>query len=88
MLSWREVGPPNHHDDKVDSEQKVVNKELSLSDACWGGGPRPAGRLGGLGLGLGCGVWCLVFGVWSLRFKVWGLCLGFGFRGFEFRVEG
>ena len=28
-LPWREAGPPNHHDDKVDS---VVNKELSL----WG----------------------------------------------------
>jgi len=29
-LPWREAGPPNHHDDKVDSDQKVVNKELSL----------------------------------------------------------
>jgi len=28
---WREAGPPNHHDDKVDSDQKCVNKELSLS---------------------------------------------------------
>ena len=27
----REAGPPNHHDDKVDSDQQVVNKELSLS---------------------------------------------------------
>ena len=27
---WREAGPPNHHDDKVDSDQQVVNKELSL----------------------------------------------------------
>ena len=26
----REAGPPNHHDDEVDSDQKVVNKELSL----------------------------------------------------------
>ena len=26
---WREAGPPNHHDDKVDSDQWVVNKELS-----------------------------------------------------------
>ena len=30
-LPWREAGPPNHHDDKVDSDQLVVNKELSLS---------------------------------------------------------
>ena len=30
-LPWREAGPPNHHDDKVDSDQKVVNKDLSLS---------------------------------------------------------
>jgi len=30
-LPWREAGPPNHHDDKVDSDQEVVNKELSLS---------------------------------------------------------
>ena len=29
-LPWREAGPPNHRDDKVDSEQQVVNKELSL----------------------------------------------------------
>jgi len=29
-LPWREAGPPNHHDDTVDSEQQVVNKELSL----------------------------------------------------------
>ena len=28
--NWREAGPPNHHDDKVDSDQEVVNKELSL----------------------------------------------------------
>ena len=27
---WREAGPPNHHNDKVDSDQEVVNKELSL----------------------------------------------------------
>ena len=30
-LPWREAGPPNHHDDKVDSDQYVVNKELSLA---------------------------------------------------------
>ena len=29
---WREAGPPNHHDDKVDSDQWVVNKKLSLSE--------------------------------------------------------
>ena len=28
-LPWREAGPPNHLDDKVDSDQQVVNKELS-----------------------------------------------------------
>ena len=28
---WREAGPPNHVDDKVDSDLEVVNKELSLS---------------------------------------------------------
>jgi len=32
-LPWREVGPPNHHEDKVDSDQQVVNKELSLCAA-------------------------------------------------------
>ena len=26
----REAGPPNHHGDKVDSDQQVVNKELSI----------------------------------------------------------
>ena len=30
-LPLREAGPPNHHDDTVDSDQQVVNKELSLS---------------------------------------------------------
>ena len=30
-LPWREAGPPNHHDDKVVSDQEVVDKELSLS---------------------------------------------------------
>ena len=29
-VPWREAGPPNHHDDKVDSDQQAVNKELSL----------------------------------------------------------
>ena len=30
-LPWREAGPPNHHDDKVDSDQEVVDNELSLT---------------------------------------------------------
>jgi hypothetical protein len=30
-LPWREAGPPNHHDNQADSDQEVVNKELSLS---------------------------------------------------------
>ena len=25
---WRETGPPHHHDDKVDSDQEVVNNSL------------------------------------------------------------
>ena len=29
-FAWCEAGPPNHHDDKVDSDQLVVNNELSL----------------------------------------------------------
>ena len=33
-LPWREAGPPNHHDDKVDSDQWVVDKELSLCRGC------------------------------------------------------
>ena len=32
-LPWREAGPPNHHDDKVGSDQQVVNNERSLSAA-------------------------------------------------------
>ena len=35
-LSWREAGSPNHLDDKVDSDQYVVNKELSLSPSARG----------------------------------------------------
>ena len=30
-LPWRETGPPNHRDDEVDSDQQVVNVELSVS---------------------------------------------------------
>ena len=29
-LPWREANPPNHRDDKLDPDQEVVNKELSL----------------------------------------------------------
>jgi len=32
-LPWREAGPPNHHNDEVDSDQYVVNKELFI---CFG----------------------------------------------------
>ena len=35
-LPWREVGPPNYLDDKVDSDQKAVNKELSFCAAAGG----------------------------------------------------
>ena len=31
LLPWREAGPPNHDDDKVDSDQQVVNQERSFS---------------------------------------------------------
>ena len=27
---WSEAGPPRHHDDKVGSDQQVVDQELSL----------------------------------------------------------
>jgi len=30
-LPWREAGQPIHHDDEVDSDRKIVDKELSLS---------------------------------------------------------
>ena len=33
-IPWREAGPPNHLDDKVDSDQRVVDQELSLSAGC------------------------------------------------------
>ena len=29
-IPWREAGPPNHLDDKVDSDQQVANKKVSL----------------------------------------------------------
>ena len=36
-LPWREASPPNHHDDKVDSDQQAVNEELSVPacDSSW-----------------------------------------------------
>ena len=43
-LPWREAGPPHHHNDKVDSDQYVVNAELSLS--MWSGGSDAAGTSG------------------------------------------
>ena len=50
-LPWREAGPPNPHDDKVDSDQSVVNKELSLWSAAgvWLGRMMPSSS-----------VWCVV----------------------------
>ena len=33
-LPWREAGPPNHHNARVDSHQQVVNTELSLCLEC------------------------------------------------------
>jgi len=30
-LPWREAGPLNHHDDEVNSDQKVVNQKPCLS---------------------------------------------------------
>ena len=41
-LPWREAGAPNHHDDKVDSDQWVVNKELSLPSSLESGGVKAA----------------------------------------------
>ena len=34
-LPWREAGPPNHVDDKVDADQQAVNKGSSLCRAVW-----------------------------------------------------
>ena len=47
-LMWREAGPPNHLNDKVDSDQQLVDQELSLSGAAC----EPAGCGDGWGLGL------------------------------------
>jgi len=63
ILPWREAGPPNHHDDKVDSDQYVVNKELSLC-ACLAkrrSSPRRACQ----------GFRVLAFGVQGSGFRVW-----------------
>ena len=40
-LPWREAGPPNHQDDKVVSDQWVVNKELSLRSGSRAAGTSP-----------------------------------------------
>ena len=45
ILPWRETGPPNHHADRVDSNQKVVNKELSLCNHCLHSGIRRKFRI-------------------------------------------
>ena len=37
-LPWREAGPLDHHDDTVESDQQVVNKELPLSSRLRDGG--------------------------------------------------
>ena len=42
-VPWREAGPPHHHDDKVDSDEYVVNKEFSLSGQS--GSPLTVGSL-------------------------------------------
>ena len=54
-LPWREAGPPHHHDGNVDSDQCVVNEELSLS-------LRLGLGVGFMGVGLG-------FGFEGLRFS-------------------
>ena len=43
-LPWCEAGPPNRLDDKVDSDQWVVNKELSLFQGLGFGGQDPRVR--------------------------------------------
>ena len=45
-LPWREAGPPNHHDDEVDPDQKLVNKAFSL----WVEAGRPDAGGGGAGV--------------------------------------
>jgi len=41
-LPWREDGLPNHLDDKLSSDQKIVNKEVSL----WSRRDQKLARLG------------------------------------------
>ena len=43
-LLWREDGPPNHFENKVDSDQKIINKEVSLCAV--GGAEDKANRAG------------------------------------------
>ena len=72
-LPWREAGPSNHLDDKVDSDQWLVKKELSLWLAC-----ERAERMSS-----GCGAsWVTCF--FGLRSGVSGS--GFRASGFGFRV--
>ena len=40
QFPWREAGPPNYLDDKVDANQWVVNKEFSFMGS---GAPAPLG---------------------------------------------
>jgi len=43
-LTWREAGPPHHHDDKLDDD---VNKEVSLeAGPCGGQGASGGGKRG------------------------------------------
>jgi len=42
-LPWREAGPPNHHDDKVDSDQYLAAELVELARGV-GGGRRERGR--------------------------------------------
>ena len=35
LVDQREAGPHNHHDDKVDSDQEVVNKEETRRTVIW-----------------------------------------------------
>ena len=64
-LPWRKAGPPDHHDDRVNSDQEVVNKGISLCGKrpwVWGEGHFPVwqrcvgvGETGDVGEDLGVG---------------------------------
>ena len=56
-VPWREAGtpnPPNHLGDKVDSDQEVVNKEVSLCSLAHG-----LGAQYGLSRGMAVNEWCI-----------------------------